>query len=104
MTTNTNTQPHPVTAATIQRPRPSGGYSERPAAPRPVEQPRRDPPAPPNPTDQAKPADPAASATAPLCPACGKAMRLRTARKGPRAGSQFWGCTGFPECRKTLAV
>jgi four helix bundle suffix protein len=38
------------------------------------------------------------------CPACGKPMILRTARKGPNAGSQFWGCSGYPECRVTLPV
>lgn len=35
----------------------------------------------------------------PACPLCDKQMVLRTARKGPRAGSQFWGCSGFPECK-----
>src|SRR5437667_11516503 len=28
----------------------------------------------------------------PVCPVCGKVMVVRTARKGQRAGSQFWGC------------
>ena len=37
---------------------------------------------------------------APACPKCGCVMVLRTARKGPRQGSQFWGCSGFPECRE----
>lgn len=36
-----------------------------------------------------------------ICQACGKAMLLRTARKGPNAGSRFWGCSGYPECRAT---
>jgi four helix bundle suffix protein len=35
---------------------------------------------------------------APDCPKCGEPMRLRSARKGPRAGGQFWGCTNYPEC------
>lgn len=35
------------------------------------------------------------------CPLCGKLMVLRTARKGGRRGSQFWGCSGYPECRGT---
>jgi restriction system protein len=39
--------------------------------------------------------------TSPVCPACGSAMVLRTANKGKRAGSQFWGCSRFPQCRKT---
>ncbi|WP_418888718.1 hypothetical protein [Methanothrix soehngenii] len=30
-------------------------------------------------------------------------MALRTARKGPHAGEQFWGCTGYPECKGTRA-
>lgn len=39
---------------------------------------------------------------APVCPICGKPMALRTARKGPNAGSQFWGCSGYPDCRATI--
>jgi four helix bundle suffix protein len=35
------------------------------------------------------------------CPLCGKLMVLRTARKGGRAGSRFWGCSGYPECKGT---
>jgi len=38
---------------------------------------------------------------APTCPQCNKPMRLRTARQGGNAGSQFWGCTGYPECKGT---
>jgi len=38
---------------------------------------------------------------APHCPLCGKPLALRTARKGQRAGSQFWGCSGYPECKGT---
>jgi restriction system protein len=37
----------------------------------------------------------------PTCPACGKPMVVRTARKGERAGSQFWGCSGYPDCKGT---
>jgi restriction system protein len=44
------------------------------------------------------------TAEAPNCPLCGKPMALRTARKGPRTGSQFWGCTGYPGCKGTLAL
>lgn len=40
-------------------------------------------------------------AIAPSCPACGRDMKLRTAQRGPKAGGQFWGCTGYPECRTT---
>ncbi|MDI5924551.1 topoisomerase [Rhizobium leguminosarum] len=35
------------------------------------------------------------------CPICGSAMRLRTARRGRRPGSNFWGCTRYPTCRGT---
>ena len=36
-----------------------------------------------------------------LCPVCGARMVLRTARKGAKAGSQFWGCSSYPGCRGT---
>jgi four helix bundle suffix protein len=41
---------------------------------------------------------------APACPMCGKPLVLRTARKGPRAGSQFWGCSAYPQCKGTLPL
>lgn len=53
--------------------------------------------------DQAKPNEQAGK-KAPACPKCGKAMVLRTARKGKHAGSQFWGCAGYPECKGTRAL
>ncbi|MCI5192328.1 MAG: nuclease [Candidatus Electrothrix sp. AU1_5] len=37
--------------------------------------------------------------TAKKCPQCGKAMVLRTAKKGVNTGKQFWGCSAYPECR-----
>jgi four helix bundle suffix protein len=37
----------------------------------------------------------------PVCPMCGKLMVLRTARQGKKAGLQFWGCSGYPDCRGT---
>lgn len=37
----------------------------------------------------------------PACPVCSSEMVLRTARKGKNAGQQFWGCSGFPQCRGT---
>jgi restriction system protein len=40
----------------------------------------------------------------PICPRCGKPMVLRTARKGRKAGSKFWGCSGFPSCKATKNV
>jgi restriction system protein len=36
-----------------------------------------------------------------VCPICGVEMVLRTAKKGPKAGEQFWGCSAFPKCRAT---
>jgi restriction system protein len=40
----------------------------------------------------------------PSCPQCGKMMTLRTARQGKKAGTQFWGCTGYPECKGAVPV
>jgi restriction system protein len=73
-----------------------GGYSEQLAAARIAERQRTM-------TDRS---DPSARSdrSLPPCPLCGKPMTLRTARKGPHAGSQFLGCTGFPECRGTLGL
>lgn len=42
--------------------------------------------------------------TPPRCPRCGKEMVLRTARRGSQAGSEFWGCQGYPACKGTLPV
>jgi four helix bundle suffix protein len=41
------------------------------------------------------------SSQAPACPLCAQPMLLRTARQGPRSGSRFWGCSGYPDCRGT---
>jgi len=38
---------------------------------------------------------------APACPGCGSAMVLRTARQGANAGSSFWGCSRYPNCKGT---
>lgn len=45
--------------------------------------------------DQAAPANPAP----PACPTCGGVTVLRTARGGKTPGSQFWGCSRYPECK-----
>ena len=37
--------------------------------------------------------------TRPELTSCGWQMVHRTARKGPNAGGQFWGCDGFSKCR-----
>lgn len=33
------------------------------------------------------------------CPLCGSGMVRRTAKRGPRRGSHFWGCTRYPNCK-----
>ncbi|MDP5129313.1 MAG: topoisomerase DNA-binding C4 zinc finger domain-containing protein [Paraglaciecola sp.] len=35
---------------------------------------------------------------------CNNDMVLRTAKKGPNAGNQFYGCSGYPSCRGTRQV
>lgn len=73
-----------------------GGYSEQLAAARLAHRAKRDQP------DQSDQSDP--SARIPHCPQCGQLMALRTAKTGPRAGSQFWGCTAYPNCKGTLPL
>lgn len=34
----------------------------------------------------------------PVCPKCGSQMILRTAKQGPNAGNEFWGCSTYPKC------
>lgn len=34
-----------------------------------------------------------------ICPRCGKQLVLRTARQGVNSGKQFYGCSGYPQCR-----
>ena len=34
-----------------------------------------------------------------FCPRCGQQLVLRTAKKGDRAGQQFYGCSAYPRCR-----
>lgn len=36
------------------------------------------------------------------CPLCGGPLTLRTARFGPNAGYEFWGCTRYPICKGSL--
>lgn len=61
-----------------------GGYSERLAAARIAHR-----------------AQSSGAERGPTCPICDRPMSLRTARKGPNAGRQFWGCSGYPECKGT---
>jgi restriction system protein len=67
-----------------------GGYSERLAAERIAERKKNQT----NRSDRTDPTD-----LIPPCPLCGKAMVLRTARKGKNAGAQFWGCSAYPACK-----
>jgi len=72
-----------------------GGYTEKLAAARLAERGRRKNDRS-DPSDRTDPTDPI-----PPCPQCGRPMVLRTAKVGKNAGSQFWGCTGYPDCRGT---
>jgi len=40
----------------------------------------------------------------PVCLNCGKPMILRKAATGKNAGKEFWGCTGYPECKGVINV
>ncbi len=53
--------------------------------------------------DEATSAKPS-EATIPRCPNCNSIMALRTAKSGRNAGSQFWGCTNYPQCTGTIPV
>lgn len=44
------------------------------------------------------------ASSTPTCPLCGKPMVIRTARRGAKAGNQFWGCAGYPGCQGTLSI
>ena len=38
------------------------------------------------------------------CPRCNSAMDKMAARRGRNAGSYFWGCSRFPECKGSRSV
>ena len=38
------------------------------------------------------------------CPKCGSKMVLRTTKRGPNAGDQFWGCSAYPKCRMVQKI
>ena len=44
----------------------------------------------------------ASRAPASNCTKCGGNMVERTAKRGARAGSKFWGCSNYPRCRETV--
>jgi four helix bundle suffix protein len=48
---------------------------------------------------EARTANRAKQEDAPACPDCGKPMHKRRAKTGKNAGHEFWGCTGYPDCR-----
>jgi restriction system protein len=48
--------------------------------------------------------EPPESDAPPFCPFCGKAMVIRTSRRGKNAGNKFWGCPDYPGCRGTRNV
>ena len=79
-----------------------GGYSEQLATARLAERNRRKNHDRPDPSDPSNPADRAKAI--PACPQCGKPMTLRTAQKGKNAGKQFWGCSGYPECKGIVNI
>jgi four helix bundle suffix protein len=74
-----------------------GGYSEQLAAARVK---RRIYPT--DPTDRTDPSD--EKPALPACQLCCKPMVLRTAKQGKNAGSQFLGCSGYPECKSTRPI
>jgi len=75
-----------------------GGYSEQLATARLAERRKKDQPDPANPPEQTD------LKKIPACPLCGGQMGLRTAKAGPHAGEQFWGCTAYPKCRGTHKI
>ena len=47
-----------------------------------------------------------AKATGKVCPKCGKAMvhRVKKPNKDGKGGYDFWGCTGWPECKEIASL
>lgn len=58
----------------------------------------------PVPTPQEAPPDPVQAEPDLICPKCGASMVKRTAKKGPRAGKTFYGCSRYPDCRFIINV
>ncbi len=40
----------------------------------------------------------------PSCPRCGRKMALRTAKQGHYQGRNFWGCSGYPNCKSVVNI
>jgi four helix bundle suffix protein len=86
-----------------------GGYREKLTAARLAERGKRGdrsfhPSSPTNPADTSDSTDQTLKGSAPVCLQCGKPMKQRIARKGKNAGTQFWGCTGYPDCKSTRSL
>jgi len=75
-----------------------GGYSEQLAAARLAHRAKKRL----DRTDQSDQADP--TDQIPPCPQCGKPMVLRTAKSGKNAGSSFWGCSDYPNCKGVVKL
>jgi restriction system protein len=71
-----------------------GGYSEQLATARLAERQKK--------KDQPDRSDP--SAPIPACPKFSKPMVLRTAKTGKNTGQQFWGCSGYPDCKGVVKL
>jgi restriction system protein len=52
----------------------------------------------------ATPTNATRASSAPSCPICAGSMVMRKAKKGAKAGSTFWGCTSYPDCKGTKAI
>jgi four helix bundle suffix protein len=74
-----------------------GGYSEQLATARLAHRRKGDQNGLANPADQT-------NQKIPPCPECGALMALRTAKTGKNAGSQFWGCTKYPDCKGVVNI
>ena len=39
-----------------------------------------------------------------ICPQCCSTMVLRIAKRGPKSGEQFYGCSKYPKCKQILRI
>jgi restriction system protein len=76
----------------------AGGYSEQLAAARLAYRGKKKP----DRTDRTDQTD--LTDHIPPCPVCGKPTVLRTAKSGKNAGSQFWGCSDYPNCKGVVKL
>jgi four helix bundle suffix protein len=72
-----------------------GGYSELLAAARLAERERK---------RQGLQQQPEPAGAIPSCPKFGRPVVLRTAKAGKNEGQQFWGCTGYPDCKGVVRL